>query len=105
MPGFALPRAALLALFARMLVLWGLVHALYLALMVLMASAAGVDSTVIKPNPFWIIGLSVALAFADVRRRGERALWGNVGLSRGHLALLAALVAAGGELLVWLALR
>lgn len=85
--------------------MWVLVHLLYLTLMVLLASAEGTSLPSIRRNPLWIVGLCAALALADVRRRGERALWGNLGFSSGQIALLAVLVAAAGELLVSAAYR
>lgn len=87
-----------------MLILWALVHALYLVLMVLMGAAED-EAPTITPNSLWIIGLCIALSFVEVRRRGERALWGNLGLSMIHIACLAAIVASAGELLLALLMR
>jgi hypothetical protein len=46
-----------------------------------------------------------ALLFVDVRRRGERALWGNLGISATQLAVLCAAVCLIAEMLLTLARR
>jgi hypothetical protein len=108
MPTLVLPRAALLALSTRAAVLWVLVHVFALGLMTLGGtppSTARLEAPAAGPNPAWIVAVCVALGLVEVRRRGERALWGNLGLSTIHIACLGAIVAALGELLVSLVQR
>ena len=87
----------------RALMLWVLVRALYFAVAV-MAGAGGAGDP-LAPNPLWVLVVCTLLFFADVRRRGEHALWGNLGISKTQLALLCAAVCIAGETLVTVARR
>ena len=86
-----------------MLVLWALVHAFAFAVLVM----SGVESAAVaaRPNPLWVTAVCVVLLLADARRRGERALWGNLGVSTTQLAALGAVVCVVGETLLAVALR
>lgn len=101
MSRLSLPPSALLALGVRAFVLWALVHALTFAAMAL----AGDAESAARPNPLWVTTVCVALFLADARRRGERALWANLGISTTQLAALGAGVCVAGETLLVVALR
>ena len=58
-----------------------------------------------RPNPLWVTLVCVALLMADTRRRGERVLWANLGISTTQLAALGAVVCVVGETLLAVALR
>lgn len=88
-----LPRTALGALALRALRFWALVR-LFLAVLALIFGGLA------AANPFWIIVFCSSLGVAEVRMRREQALWGNLGLSTSQIALISALVALAGELLV-----
>ena len=86
-----------------MLVLWVLVHALaFVALLMMGGSGSGAVTSPdpLRPNPLWVTVVCVALLLADVRRRGERALWGNLGVSTTQLGALSAGVCLVGETLL-----
>ena len=103
MPRLAFPPSAFRALALRSFVLWALVHALTFVALAMMQgadSAGEVASNPARPNPLWVTVVTTLLLMADVRRRGERALWGNLGVSRTQLAALAALVCVAGETLL-----
>ena len=103
MPRLAFPPSALRALALRACVLWALVHALTVVALAMMQGAdgvAGVASAPPRPNPLWVTVVSTLLLMVDVRRRCERALWGNLGVSTTQLAAFAAMVCVAGETLL-----
>ena len=103
MPRLAFPRCVLRALALRAAVIWALVHVLTFAALAMMQAADGarrLASDPVRPNPLWVTVVSTLLLMADVRRRGERALWGNLGVSTTQIAMLAALVCLVGETLL-----
>jgi hypothetical protein len=105
MSTLAMPRAAVRALSTRVLVLWALVHGLYGVVTLLGASPTAASPDPLAPNALWLVVVCTALLFVDVRRRGERALWGNLGISATQLAVLCAAVCLIAEMLLTLARR
>jgi hypothetical protein len=77
------------------------VHALTFVVLVLATDA----KSAANPNPLWVTVVCIALLLADTRRRGERALWGNLGVSTTQLAAVSAAVCVAGESLLAVALR
>jgi hypothetical protein len=57
------------------------------------------DSAVVS---FYIVLICAAVNVAEIKRRHERALLGNLGLTRAHLATLFVAPAIVGELLIFL---
>ena len=108
MPTLSLPPLALRALATRAFVLWVLVHAFaFIALSLIggPGTAAMTAADAARPNPLWVTLVCVALLMADTRRRGERVLWANLGISTTQLAALGAVVCVVGETLLAVALR
>ena len=90
------------------MVLWALVHAFAFVALVMMGGAGSATGTAVdplRPNPLWIIVVTVALLLADIGRRGERALWGNLGVSMTQLAGLSTAVCLVSETLLVIARR
>jgi hypothetical protein len=56
------------------------------------------------PDPGSRIVVCVALLVADTRRRGERALWANLGISTTQLVALGVAVCVASETLLAVAL-
>ncbi|HKP16733.1 MAG TPA: hypothetical protein VJT85_11720 [Gemmatimonadaceae bacterium] len=103
MPRLAFPPSALRVLTLRSFVLWALVHALTFVALAMMQGADSVGEAAMnpaRPNPLWVTAVSTMLLMVDVRRRGERAMWGNLGVSTTQLATLAAMVCVAGEALL-----
>ena len=98
------------AYLARGAWLWVLARALLLAVLVFAPSFAPRDPTLpspaemlFRPSPvamLWTVMLSVMLGWADVGRRRERALLGNLGVRPLHLTAFFAVTAAAGETVV-----
>lgn len=88
----SVPWAAVRALALRAAILWILVR-----LMVGVAGAVADDGGTSLDSPLGIILLCCALGLVDIRRRHERALWANLGISLVVIGSLFALVAALGE--------
>ena len=96
------------ALGARVFVLWALVHAFAFIVLSMMGgaeSAAVALAGAARPNPLWVTVVCVALLLADARRRGERTLWGNLGISTAQLVAFGVAVCVVGETLLAVALR
>ena len=106
MPRLAFPPSALRALALRSFVLWALVHALtFVALAMMQGADAVADvASAPRPNPLWVTVVSTVLLIVDVRRRGERALWANLGVSTTQLAAFSAMVCVAGETMIAAAL-
>lgn len=93
--------AALRALILRAFVLWAL-----LRVMVGVAAAFAAEAGEIPPNaPIGIVLLCVVVALIDVRRRQERALWANLGISLPIVAGIFGAVAVTGEVVLALLRR
>ena len=102
MPAVSIRHAVTRDLFFRALIMWALVR-----VMLAMVSTSGyvvVGAPPIHVHPVSMILMCGGLGLIDVRRRGERALWGNLGLSAWTLAAMYAVGAAVGEL-TWLLVR
>ena len=83
--------------------LWVLVHAFAFIALSLTGGAGAAAMTAAdaaRPNPLWVTVVCVALLVADTRRRGERALWANLGISTTQLVALAAAVCLASETLL-----
>lgn len=80
-------------------ILWGLVRLLIVAL----ALAAQLTASDLKPNPFGVAMLCGLVGLVDIRRRGERALWGNLGVSTRTLVAVYVAAATIGEIGVFIA--
>lgn len=92
----------------RVVGLWLLIHTFVFAALSLAQGASGVASVApdpVRPNPAGVTVVCALLVLADVRRRGERALWGNLGLSTTQLTAICLGVCAIGETLLALARR
>ena len=86
--------AALRALLVRAFVLWAL-----LRMMAGIAAAfAGRPGETPPNSPIGIVLLCVVVALIDVRRRQERALWANLGISLPVVAALFGAIAVTGEI-------
>ncbi len=87
--------------------LWVLVHAFaFIALSLIggPGTAAMTAADAARPNPLWVTVVCVALLVADTRRRGERALWANLGISTTQLVALGVAVCVASETLLAVAL-
>lgn len=87
-----LPGAALRALLLRAVVLWILVR-----LLVGAVGAFAADSGQSPDSPLGVVLLCCALGLVDIRRRHERALWANLGISLVAVATIFASIATIGE--------
>ena len=83
----------------RAIVLWGIARLLIAVLP--LSVGAGFGS--MWPPPPAIVLLAGILGLADVHVRGERILWGNLGVRHWVLVALYAAAAVPGELLLSLA--
>ena len=102
MPVVSLRHAVTRDLFLRALIMWALVR-----VMLAMVSTGGyvvVGAPPIHVHPVSMILICGGLGLVDVRRREERALWGNLGISARTLAAMYCAGAAVGEL-TWLLVR
>jgi len=99
------------AFVARGARLWILVRLLVVVAVALSAALAGGPPPDAATAPLLVLApaaallvvpLTAMLGLADVARRGERALLGNLGVSRRRVALWFAAPAVAGELLVGL---
>lgn len=85
------PRSRLLR---RAVILYALVRTIIGALA---GAAARAGEAVTAEHPVGIVILVALLGQIDVRRRGERLLWANLGVGLTDVALLFAAVAVAGE--------
>lgn len=67
--------------------------------------SAGMSPASFPPPPFAVVLVVGLLGLLDVRVRGERILWANLGVGPGVLYLLYAAAAVSGEVLLALASR
>src|SRR6185436_15903264 len=91
--------AALDRLLSRAFVLWALVRVGFV-----MIALAGRALTGIGPSqgPIGIILLCGLVGLIDVQRRGERALWANLGTPSHVLFLIGCAAAVPGEIVLFL---
>ena len=94
-------RIAMPVILPRAVVVWGLTRLLLAAL----PMAVGQDFGSIPPSPVGVILLAGIVGIIDVRVRGERILWANLGMSPGALYVLYAMAAIPAECVVAVALR
>jgi len=87
-----IPAASVRALALRAAILWVLVRLLMGA-----AGSVSEEGGASLDSPIGIILLCCALCLVDIRRRHERALWANLGISLAVIGSLFAFVAATGE--------
>jgi hypothetical protein len=93
--------AALRALMLRAFVLWAV-----LRVIVEIASAFAAQAGETPPDsPIGIVLLCVVVAYIDVRRRQERALWANLGISLPIVAGIFGAIAVTGEVVLALLRR
>jgi hypothetical protein len=93
--------AVLRALLLRAFVLWILLRVLVGAAGVWVESLGGSP----PDSPIGIVLLTVATGLVDVRRRRERALWANLGISLPVLAGIFGTIAVTGEVVLALLRR
>lgn len=84
----------------RALVLWGLCRLLFAATPL----AVGLPFGAVSPSPVAVVVLAGVVGLVDVRVRGERNLWANLGVTAALLYALYAIAAIPAELLLALAL-
>jgi hypothetical protein len=87
-----LPGAALRALLLRAVVLWILVRLLVVAVGALMEGGGPSLN-----SPLGVILICCALGLVDIRRRHERVLWANLGISLVAAGTVFASIATIGE--------
>jgi hypothetical protein len=87
-----LPGAALRALLLRAIVLWILVR-----LLVGVAAAIVAEDGQSLNSPLGIIMICGAIGLVDIRRRHERALWANLGISLVAIGIVFASIATIAE--------
>lgn len=92
MIAIGLPGAALRALLLRAVALWILVRLLVGAV----GGLAGDDGPSLD-SPLGVILICCALGLVDIRRRHERALWANLGISLVAIGVVFASVATIAE--------
>ena len=93
-------RVAIPIVMPRALVLWGLGRLLFAALPL----AVGLQFGAISPSPIAVVLLAGVVGLVDVRVRGERVLWANLGVTAALLYTLYAIAAIPAELLLAFAL-
>lgn len=93
-PSRIVPFAAIRVLALRGIYLWIFVRLLAMAAFAFAASQGGEPQGM---PPIGVIPLCVAVGLVDVRRRQERALWGNLGLSLVTVGGILGVVALIGE--------
>lgn len=98
-----LPGAALRALLLRAVVLWISVRLLVSVVGALAAALAGGGGPPLN-SPFGTILISCALGLVDIRRRHERVLWANLGISLVAAGTVFASIATIGETALFFAL-
>jgi hypothetical protein len=79
---------------------WALARVLVVAVVLFGGMSEGVPHVLAPGAAGVMVGVAVALGFADVARRGERALLGNFGVSRARLVAWLAIPALLGEIAV-----
>lgn len=92
MIAIGLPGAALRALLLRAVVLWVSVR-----LLASVAGAIAAEDGQSLDSPLGIILICCALGLVDIRRRHERALWANLGISLVAIGVVFASVATIAE--------
>lgn len=94
-------RVAIPVIVPRALIVWGLVRLILAAL----PMALGMSPGTFPPPPVAVALLTGLLGLLDVRVRGERMLWANLGVGSGLLYLLYAAAAIPGEVMLALLSR
>ena len=85
----------------RAVIVWGLTRLVFAAL----PMAIGEPFGSVSPSPIAVVPLAGVLGLIDVYVRGERILWGNLGIKPTVLYSLYAAAAIPAELLLSFALR
>jgi hypothetical protein len=89
------------AILVRAAVVWVLAHVIGVAAPWLARGMAErFEPGVTHGSALWIVLVVVTICLLDARRRGERLFLANLGVPERGIALLAALPAIAGELLV-----
>ena len=96
-PARAFPVAAIRVLALRGIYLWILVRLLAMAAFAFAASQGGEPQGM---PPVGVIPLCITVGLLDVRRRQERALWGNLGLSLLAVGGIFGVIAIIGEIVL-----
>lgn len=94
-------QVAIPVIFPRAVVVWGLVRLIVAALPL----AAGGAFGSMTPHPAGVVVLAGIVGLVDVRVRGERLLWANLGVTVAGLWAMYAAAAIPAELLLSLVLR
>lgn len=94
-------RIAIPVIAPRALVLWGLSRLIFAAVLL----AGGMSPAWFPPPPIAVALLAGLLGLLDVRVRGERILWANLGVGSGLLYLLHAAAAIPAEIALALVSR
>ena len=94
-------RIAIPVIAPRAIVIWGLTRLIVAALLAISGEHFGATS----PSPIAVILLAGLLGLLDVRIRGERILWANLGVRPMMLYAAYSATAIPAELLLALALR
>jgi hypothetical protein len=87
------PRVALPVLLPRAITLWALTRLGIALLPIAIAQPFGL----VEPNPLALIMLCGIVGLLDIRVRGERMLWANLGMHDRWLFALGLLTAATAE--------
>lgn len=85
----------------RAVVVWGLSRLIFIAVQL----AGGMASASFPPPPAAVVLVAGLLGLVDVRVRGERILWANLGAGSGLLFAAYAAAAVLGEVVLALAWR
>lgn len=94
-------RVAAPVILPRALVVWGLSRLIFAAVQL----AASMSPASYPPPPIAVVMVAGLLGMLDVRVRGERILWANLGVGSGLLYLLYAAAAIPGEVVLALVSR
>lgn len=97
----AAARIAIPVILPRAVVVWGLTRLVFAAL----PMAIGLPFGSIPPSPIGVVLLSGVVGLIDVRVRGERILWANLGVTPIGLYAVYAAAAIPAECLLALSLR
>ena len=89
-----MPHPAQRALIRRSLTLWALVRLFAMTFSVLVTRLSGS----VPVNSLWIVFACLGLGLIDIHRRGERALWANLGTSMPMVAVTFGATGLLGEL-------
>ena len=85
----------------RAIVVWGMTRLTGAALPVMVGQGFGS----MPPSPFGLVLLCGIVGLIDVRLRGERMLWANLGVTPQTLYAIYAAAAVPGEFVLAIALR